>query len=92
MYVQNTRQAGYTHCTADQADEEEMHWSPVTGLPQPLSAAACKGAGVRADRSAHLLEKQVWCHSALHKLHKSARDWVTDARLSEALLMAKQPC
>lgn len=59
-------------------DEEEMHWTPLTGLPEPLSAAACKGAGVRPDRNAHVLEKQVCCY-ALQKTcraHMGCAAWL----------------
>lgn len=42
-----------------------MHWTPITGLPEPLSAAAFKGSGARASKQAQLLEKQVTASSTL---------------------------
>ena len=44
-------------CLAD--EEAELHWQPITGLPEPLTAKACSSS--RAAPAHSQLEKQVCC-------------------------------
>lgn len=46
---------------ADEHEEDEMHWQPLTGLPEPLSTTD-RRSHVAATRPSQL-EKQVWCHT-----------------------------
>ena len=51
----------HAHILGYLADEEaELHWQPVTGLPEPLTAKACSSS--RAAPVHSQLEKQV-CRS-----------------------------
>ncbi|KAL3159272.1 hypothetical protein ABBQ32_011235 [Trebouxia sp. C0010 RCD-2024] len=49
-------QTGHHPATQEEDEEEEMHWQPLTGLPEPLTAQSCRSL-VPATRPAQL-EKQ----------------------------------
>lgn len=54
--------AQITHCRVlptDEHEEEEMHWQPLTGLPEPLTVTDCRSQAA-ATRTSQL-EKQVLC-------------------------------